>query len=505
MISAKPAIKGMRLSKLLGDVAIPPGADRTVQHISANSRTVSPGCLFFACAGRREHGLNYLGDAVAAGAAAIAWEPAEGVTYPGGAGEGVPVVSVPDLAARLGEFADRFYSMPSAAIKVAGVTGTNGKTTCVHLIAQGLEQLGKACGQIGTLGTGRPGDIEPGALTTPDAIAVHRTLRGLRDDGADFAAMEVSSHALDQGRVNGVRFETVVFTNLSRDHLDYHGDMERYGRSKGQLFAQGTFRNAVINVGDNYGRRLIAAIEAQLKPIAVSVDGAELTDYTRFVSGHIDRDGFEGVSLRIDSSWGCGVLNSPLIGRFNAGNLCLALAVLVSWGSPFDDALAALGEIATPPGRMELVPDAAHDPRVIVDYAHTPAALEAVLDVARSYRRGQVWLVFGCGGDRDRGKRAEMGRIAGALAGHVVLTDDNPRSESPAAIVADIRAGITRTAAVWVEHDRRAAIQLALGKAAAGDVVVIAGKGHETTQQVGDQISVFDDRLVVAELVGDRT
>ncbi len=504
MISATPAIKGMRLSQLLGDVAIPPGADRTVQNISADSRTVSPGCLFFACAGRRGHGLNYLSDAVAAGAAAIAWEPAEGVSYRGGAGEGVPVLSVPDLAARLGEFADRFFSMPSAALQVAGVTGTNGKTTCVHLIAQGLEQAGKACGQIGTLGTGRPGDIEPAALTTPDAVAVHRILRGFRDDGADFAAMEVSSHALDQGRVNGVRFDTVVFTNLSRDHLDYHGDIERYGRSKSQLFAQGTFHNAVINVDDSYGRRLIAAIDAQLKPIAVSVDSADAGGYTRFVSGHVERDGFEGMSIRIDSSWGRGMLDSPLIGRFNAGNLCLALAVLVAWGRPFDDALAALGEIATPPGRMELVPDADHNPHVIVDYAHTPAALEAVLDVVRTYRRGQVWVVFGCGGDRDRGKRAEMGRIAAALADHLVLTDDNPRLESPAAIIADIRAGIPRAAAVSVEHDRRAAIKLALGKAVAGDVVLIAGKGHEATQHIGDRISVFDDRLVVAELLGDR-
>lgn len=504
MIAATAAVKGMRLSQLLGDVAIPPGADRMVQDISANSCAVSPGSLFFACAGRHRHGLDYLSEAVAAGAAAIAWEPAEGVTYRGGAGEGVPVVSVPDLAARLGEFADRFFAMPSAAMQVAGVTGTNGKTTCVQLIARGLEQLGKACGQIGTLGSGRPGDIEPAALTTPDAVTVHRILGGLREGGADFAAIEVSSHALDQGRVNGVRFDTVVFTNLSRDHLDYHGDIDQYGRSKSQLFAQGTFRNAVINVGDSYGRRLIAAIDAQLKPIAVSVDGAELNDYARFVHGHIDRDGIDGLWLRIDSSWGSGILTSPLIGRFNAGNLCLALAVLVSWGIPLDDALAALGDITTPPGRMELVPDATHDPWVIVDFAHTPAALEAVLDVVRNFRRGQVWLVFGCGGDRDRGKRAEMGRIAAALADHVVLTDDNPRSESPAAIVAEIRAGMPRTATVSIEHDRRAAIKLALGKAVAGDIVVIAGKGHEATQQVGDQILAFDDRQVVAELVGDR-
>ncbi len=499
MMSATAETHGVRLSELLGDRAIPPGADRTVLDISVDSRTVTPGCLFFACAGRTRHGLDFADAALDAGAAAIVWEPAEGVAADDK--EAAPLISMPGLSAKLGHIADRFFSAPSRSLRVAGVTGTNGKSTSVHLISGAMESQGRACGCVGTLGAGRPGSAHATALTTPDVISMHRMLRQLRDDGANFAALEVSSHGLDQGRVNGVRFDTVIFTNLSRDHLDYHGDAGRYAARKQRLFTEFDYRNAVLNIDDDYGRQLVAQLDLSRAPIAVSVTGADIPAGCRHISARIGADNFSGLKLEIDSSWGSGVLTSPLIGEFNATNLCLAAGALLAWETSFEAAMASLSTVCAPRGRMEIIRGGEAAPTVVVDYAHTPAALESVLHVLGTFGTGKIVCVFGCGGDRDRGKRPEMGRIAAARADRIILTDDNPRLEAPAEIIAAIQAGIPADAEVTVEHDRRAAIRLAISRAGPDDVILIAGKGHETQQHAGDKVVPFDDCAVAGAIL----
>ncbi|HRP87469.1 MAG TPA: UDP-N-acetylmuramoyl-L-alanyl-D-glutamate--2,6-diaminopimelate ligase, partial [Gammaproteobacteria bacterium] len=352
--------------------------------------------------------------AAAAGATLVAWEPADGWGAPR-LPEGCAAFPVPGLRARLGEIADRFFDAPSQRLQVIGVTGTNGKTTCAHLVAGALEALGRRAGMIGTLGSGPVAQLAPSGLTTPDVIEVHRVLADLAGQGVRAVAMEVSSHALDQGRVDAVRYAAAGFTNLSRDHLDYHPSLEAYGESKARLFLAHAPGVSVINTGDAFGRGLLARLPAGRRRIAVGRRAADLPDAGERVLLASVAAMEDGLALALDGDFGRATIRSRLVGDFNADNLALAFGLLAGIGVPAPDAAAALGRVAAPAGRMEAYLDAAREVLAVVDYAHTPDALGKALAALRCHCKGRLWCVFGCGGDRDRGKRPEMGRVAEQL------------------------------------------------------------------------------------------
>jgi UDP-N-acetylmuramoyl-L-alanyl-D-glutamate--2,6-diaminopimelate ligase len=485
------------LDELLAGVASAPRLPIT--GLTLDSRAVAPGNAFVALAGTRAHGLDHADEAIARGAQAVLWDPAERRDA-AGAGAGAAFVAVPGLRERLGAIADRFYGMPSSRLTVAGVTGTNGKTTCAWLLASAVERLGRRGAYLGTLGSGFPPAVAAASLTTPDVISLHRELRALVDAGATHVAIEVSSHALDQRRVDGVRMRVAAFCNLSRDHLDYHGTMERYEAAKQRLFRLPGLEHAVINVGDPAGARLAAALPPGVELTAVAV-GGEAPVAPRFI--HVRRvtatEG--GLELEIAGHFGTRRLRSRLIGGFNAENLAVTLAALTAWQFDVDEALAALADCTAPPGRMEgyRLPGGA---LAIVDYAHTPDALVKALAAVRAHARGRVLVVFGCGGERDPGKRPLMGETAERLADRVIVTDDNPRSEDGDVIVAMILRGMRRPGEAMVERDRGRAIRAALAEAGPGDAVLIAGKGHEDYQLAGGERRRFSDRECLAAHLG---
>jgi UDP-N-acetylmuramoyl-L-alanyl-D-glutamate--2,6-diaminopimelate ligase len=488
-----------------------------VSDITQDSRRVTPGAAFLACQGRTHHGLQFAQDAIAAGARAILWEPAPGVSAPP-LDASVLVRAVPNLQAQLGYIADRFFDAPSASLAIAGITGTNGKTTCAWLLAQALNLCGRRAAYIGTLGVGAPG-AEVGAAaqqlahTTPDALTLQRALATLRASGFDSVAIEISSHALDQNRCAGMRLHSAVFTNLTRDHLDYHGDMSSYGAAKAKLFNWPTLAARIINVDDPFGRELArerlqgatGAVSARL--FVTSQRSSEwLTSGADFVYARAVNVTSWGLQLQIESSRGSAALNSHLIGDFNVDNLLTVLGILLASDIALEDACAALTRCSAPPGRMQ--PDGGGaQPLVLIDYAHTPDALVKALHAARRHCTGRVWCVFGCGGERDEGKRFQMGQVAAQLADTLVVTDDNPRSEDPQRIVAAIMKGVIAAGAAdrsSVEHDRAGAIRRALRQAGAGDVVLVAGKGHEDYQLVGAERRVFSDAATVHSILAEQ-
>jgi UDP-N-acetylmuramoyl-L-alanyl-D-glutamate--2,6-diaminopimelate ligase len=491
------------LAELLAGIARAP-ADVRVTDITLDSRTVSRGGLFLACRGLSSHGLQYLDRALMAGARAVVWEPAPGISAPR-----LPAatfgLAVPQLSSHVGRIADRFFGAPSARIRIAGVTGTNGKTTCCWLLAQALEASGRRAAYAGTLGVGPTTALKRTTHTTPDCVSVHRELSDLHAHGVRFLGMEVSSHALAQERVGGVRFDTAVFTNLSRDHLDYHGTMDAYAEVKARLFRLPDVVHRVINTGDAGGRRLAASLPPAL-PVTSVWSGAG--DYRQssdaFVHAREVRAASRGLEVAFESSWGAGRVSSRLIGDFNAENLVAVLAVLLHWGLSLADAVRALGSATAPAGRMETFGGRDGRPLVVVDYAHSPDALAKALRAARRHCRGRLWCVFGCGGDRDPGKRPMMGAIAAELADAIVLTDDNPRTEDPQEIVAAILDGVAERKAVRVIRQRALAIGTALAEARADDVVLIAGKGHEDYQIYGTSSQPFSDRAEVERLLRGR-
>jgi len=507
----------MRLAELFADlnVAIPDDAGaRRIVDITVDSRCAQRGGLFMACAGLRTHGLAHLADTLDAGVAAVAWEPGAAVAEPELPTD-VVGIAVPALGTHLGLLADRFFDAPSAALTVTGVTGTNGKSTTAWLAAQALTALGRAAGYMGTLGYGvlAGGEgvaLQASSLTTPGCVDVHRRLRHMLDAGAEHVVMEVSSHALDQGRVNGVRFDVAALTNISRDHLDYHGDMDRYAEAKARLFVDTGIRAAVINIGDARGAELAARCidmrdSAEVLTVALvdtdAPDGPDARLIGRLVGAHTD-----GIGVRFSGDFGTAILDSSLWGRFNAENLVVATGMLLAQGVSLGAAVGALRESAAPAGRMELVRGEPDQPIVVVDYAHTPDALSEAIQATREHVAGQVWCVFGCGGDRDRGKRAQMGAVAAEFADHAVITDDNPRDEDPAAIVADIRSGLNSqsnpSSRVEVIRERRDAISHAIRSAGANDAVLIAGKGHEAVQVIGEHARPFSDRDAARTALG---
>ena len=490
----------MTLGALLAEFAETPLAlaDLAVSGLAADSNAVRPGDLFFALRGGRWHGLEFLEAVRAAGARAVLWESPYDGALPGKETT-PPLLAVPELRQKLGRIASRFYGEPSRQLQVVGITGTDGKTSCVHFIAQALSDTETGpCGILGTLGAGVYGETEPALHTTPDALSVQRWLAGLAAAGRRYAVMEVSSHALDQGRVNGVEFAVAALTQLSRDHLDYHGTLEAYAAAKRRLFFDHRPGWAVLNLDDAFGREIAAERGGRSQTIGYGL-GARSAPLARFVWGEHLELSPAGLRLRIRSSWGDGELRAGLLGRFNAHNLLATLATLLALGLPLAEALARLARTTTAPGRMERLGGGPGEPLAVVDYAHTPHALEQALTALREHGGGRLWCVFGCGGDRDAGKRPLMGAVAERLADRVIVTDDNPRTEQPDRIVADILAGMRQPATATVVRDRRAAILHALAEAEAGDIVLIAGKGHEDYQIVGAERLPFSDRTVALD------
>lgn len=496
MMPASDKSNEVNLPALLSGLAESALPDISVADICQSAQAVTPGSMFLAGKGISRHGLCFLDEALARGATVVAWEPEENLAAPR-LPEGVTGVAVPGLRQAAGLIADRFFGQPSASLKVAGITGTNGKTSSAFFIAQALQGTGSGCGLIGTLGAGQPGAMRAATLTTPDAVGVHRQLAQFRDAGLRHAVMEVSSHALVQGRVNAVRFDTAAFTNLSRDHLDYHGDMTSYAEAKARLFTHFNPRHAVINCADATGERLAATLPeaAHLISVLPADSAAGEGDWLAYT----DLDAHEaGITFQVKSSFGSARLYSGLVGGFNAENLLIAMGVLLALGSSFRQSVRALQTVRAPAGRMETF-KGSRGPMVIVDFAHSPAALETVLRAARSHLSGRLFVVFGCGGERDPGKRPQMGAVAARLADVVLLTDDNPRKEDPDAIIAAIREGAGSHARV--ERDRAVAIAAAIAEAADADIVVVAGKGHESYQETATGRHPFSDREVVAGLL----
>jgi UDP-N-acetylmuramoyl-L-alanyl-D-glutamate--2,6-diaminopimelate ligase len=462
----------------------------SVSGLAADSRAVRPGDLFLACRGAEHDARVFIRDAEAAGAAAVVAEA--GVPARQRPAR-IPLVELTGLRVQLGPIAARFHGEPSEALAVVGVTGTNGKTTVSQLLAQLLRRLDQPCGVIGTLGASLDLDHGPVAAshTTPDALALQQQLADWRDRGVRHAAMEVSSHALDQGRINGLRFRTAVFTNLSRDHLDYHGSMQAYGEAKLRLFRHPGLAQAVINSDDAFGARVHAALATGVEALTISTrvgSGADIVAAVRPEPG----------ALRgtLHTPWGEGPFHTALIGPFNAANVAAACAAALGLGASLDRVLAAVAGLRPVPGRMEMLANE-RGLQVVIDYAHTPDALDKALAALRDHARGRVYVVFGCGGDRDRGKRAAMGAIACSLADTVFVTSDNPRGEDPAHILDDVAAGCSGDFRLIV--DRGEAIQAALAAAAPGDAVLIAGKGHEDYQIIGHERLPFSDAAVARQ------
>ncbi|AUG99430.1 UDP-N-acetylmuramoyl-L-alanyl-D-glutamate--2,6-diaminopimelate ligase [Prodigiosinella confusarubida] len=474
--------------------------ERALREMTLDSRIAAAGDLFVAIVGHKTDGRHYIPQAIAQGVSAIIAEA--DANSPDGTWReihGVPVIYLSSLNQRLSALAGRFYQQPAEKLKLIGVTGTNGKTTTTQLLAQWSQTLGEHSAVMGTVGNGLLGHVVPTENTTGSAVDVQQVLSQLVEQGATLAAMEVSSHGLVQYRVAALPFAAAVFTNLSRDHLDYHGDMAHYEAAKWSLFADHQVGQAIINADDEVGRRWLSQL-----PDAVAV-----TMENNLVPGcrgrwlkatRVDYHD-SGFTVHIASSWGQGAINSRLMGAFNVSNLILALATLLSLGYPLDKLIKTGSTLQPVCGRMEVF-HIDGKPTVVVDYAHTPDALEKALEAARLHCKGKLWCVFGCGGDRDKGKRPLMGGIAEQLADRVIVTDDNPRSEEPQEIVLEILSGLMDAGRVQVIAGRAEAVTSAVMQASENDVVLVAGKGHEDYQLVGNQRLDYSDRITVARLLG---
>jgi UDP-N-acetylmuramoyl-L-alanyl-D-glutamate--2,6-diaminopimelate ligase len=468
-----------------------------IDGMALDSRRLKQGDLFIACAGYQRHGLEYIDDAIANGAEVVLaevcsnWLPEKIAAL--SEEKNILIVPVGALTEAVSLIAGRFYGNPSQEFPMIGITGTNGKTSSSLFIAQAFAGSKKVA-VMGTIGNGFPGDLVPSTHTTMDPVSVQAALADLHQRQADMVVMEVSSHALHQGRVADVQFDIAVLTNFSRDHLDYHGTMADYAEAKSLLFRMNNLKSAVINADDELGQRLIA--EMQTSPASVLAYGTSEID-TGKVDSWIRADHIrmlpDGVQFDVLSSWGQASVSLGLIGRFNVQNAMVALGVMLECGVDFKQAIADLQKLETVPGRMELITKD-QGPSVVVDFAHTPDALEQVLKSLKAHVNGKLYCVFGCGGDRDKGKRPQMGQVAESLADVVVLTSDNPRSENPDDIIEDIKQGLESADKAIVEPSRAKAIGMAVEIASKGDVVLVAGKGHEAFQVVGDLKLPFSDQ-----------
>jgi len=477
----------MTLAELLQGIAAAPSAV-TVGGLVEDSRQVEAGDVFMAVRGAAVDGHDFAADAVARGAVAVLAERAVD-----GLPASVPVIAVDDLKRRRGALAARCYGEPGTALHCVGVTGTNGKTSIAHCIADLASRCERPAGYLGTIGWGRVGALEPARLTTEDAVTVQRRLAQLRADGCTWAVLEVSSHALDQDRVVDVPFRAAVFSNLSRDHLDYHADAAAYAAAKAKLFHWPGLEVAVLNRDDAFGRELAAALPDHVTTVTYGREQGDVTWPDLDLSSGQARG-------RWSTPWGDAPLEVPVAAEFAVANAAAALTVLCQAGVPLVRAAAALADLAPVPGRLERF-TAPGKPAVVVDFAHTPDALEKVLGALRPATAGRLICVFGCGGDRDPGKRPLMAAAAEAAADELWLTSDNPRSENPDVIIDDMRRGLAGRVPAHACADRRAAVTAAVTAADPDDTVLIAGKGHEDYQEVDGRRTPFSDRALARELV----
>lgn len=494
------------LNGVLAELQLPIVAvDKVLNHLTLDSRKITGGELFIAMSGVQSDGRKYIANALEKGAAAVLVDDGEGFDLSSIAGhESVFIVS--NLREKVGVLANRFYRHPSEQLKVVGVTGTNGKTSCCWFISEILKQQGEQCALMGTVGRGLPGQMQASLNTTSDVVSLHQYLGQLVADGISALAMEVSSHGLDQGRVSGVSFDVVLFTHISRDHLDYHGSLNEYAAAKAKLFSECSYRYAVIGKDDAFSELMLSSC-----PQGASVTTWSLEDVSADVYLSDIKVLSQGFRARVHSPWGSGDLNTSLLGRFNLENILAVIAALGVQGYSLDSLLAAIPLISTPPGRMQQF-GGDRQPLVLVDYAHTPDAIESVLSslrehcsvmkgpIKRSIKESEqgvnnIVCVYGCGGDRDRGKRPLMTAAALCGADQVVLTSDNPRMEDPEQIFSDALEGVSASDRLRMNviADRSEAIYSTVASACAGDIVVIAGKGHENYQEINGVRHHFDD------------
>jgi UDP-N-acetylmuramoyl-L-alanyl-D-glutamate--2,6-diaminopimelate ligase len=460
--------------------------DRVVTGLGLDSRRIEPGQAFVAVSGGRQHGLDFARQAAARGAVVVIHDGLAEVPE-----LDIPAVAVPGLEKRLSGLGARFYHHPSDQLMVAGVTGTNGKTSTAHFIAQAWQRSSGDAGLIGTIGYGPLGALQASRMTTPDPISLQGMLAECIEQGVEKVAMEVSSHALDQGRCDDIAFDAAVFTNLSRDHLDYHGTMEAYANAKRRLFIDCHPRFAIVNKDDQMGKALLGEIANGTEVLSYGTNGSSE------LRGAVLAMDSLGMTLKLASPWGDGEVRSGLLGAFNVSNLLAAAGTLALLGMPWTHVLHQLEIMHPVPGRMHCLGGEPNQPVVVVDYAHTPDALRQALTALRSHLHGRLVCVFGCGGDRDRGKRPMMAQAAESLADRLVLTTDNPRNEEPAAIFGDMLDGLERPADVQVVEDRGTAIRQAIRSSGEGDIVLVAGKGHEAWQECRGQRTPFSDEAAV--------
>ncbi|MCR6650620.1 MAG: UDP-N-acetylmuramoyl-L-alanyl-D-glutamate--2,6-diaminopimelate ligase [Cellvibrionaceae bacterium] len=482
------------LGLLLPELRLPEAvADLQVSGVCQDSRQLVAGDLFIALSGGRADGRNFIGDALGRGAVAVLVEA--GPQSPAGEihfEREVPIVSVANLAVRVSEIASKCYGDPSTALQVIGITGTNGKSTTVSLMAQLYGMVAGRAATLGTLGVSVDGKVvHDFGLTTPDASLCQKLLADLRAEMVNFVAMEVSSHGLDQHRVAGVKFRAGIFTNLTHDHLDYHGTLQNYAAAKRKLFETMGLQAAIINLDDPFAPQMVAAAKARADVYSYS-----LLHFAADVYASELLYSAEGVEFRLTTPWGKTDVISPLLGEFNVYNLLAAVTTLCAIGCDFSALVAAIPQLQPVPGRMQRIAENT-DVMAVVDYAHTPDALSHAIAATRVHTSGKLWVVFGCGGDRDRSKRPVMASIAERFADHVIVTNDNPRTENPDAILREICEGFSSSKHLCVA-DRAQAIAHAIAAAQSGDVVLIAGKGHETYQIIGSEKRNFSD---VAEAV----
>jgi UDP-N-acetylmuramoyl-L-alanyl-D-glutamate--2,6-diaminopimelate ligase len=488
----------MRLKELLNGFAST-ADDRPITGLALDSRSVTDGNVFFALSGARQHGLSYVAQAAQNGADAVVFDPSGVENLQTGTEQfkNIPFIAIENLGSKLGEIAARFYGHPSRFMDVIGITGTNGKTSCSQFLGQLLDH----CGIIGTLGWGEWGKINKTLNTTPDALTIQRILAELFADNKKIIAMEVSSHGLEQGRVNGVNFKGVVFTNISRDHLDYHGSMEAYFQAKLEILNKPCLAFAVINLDDVYSDRILAAIPESVATWGFSAKANTLVSGESVIAENIvhNQDGIE-----FDAHWKDNIehVKLALYGDFNIENVLTVLTVMLAMGISMVEAIARLKSIKPIVGRMERF-GTESGPLIFIDYAHTPDALEKVLSSLKKHCKQALWVVFGCGGNRDSGKRPLMGACADNWADHVIVTDDNPRYENSRDIVNDILTGC-HSNKVEVIQNRELAIKTAIAKAADNDCIVIAGKGHEDYQEINGLQHQFSDKQVVVEALKIR-
>jgi UDP-N-acetylmuramoyl-L-alanyl-D-glutamate--2,6-diaminopimelate ligase len=461
--------------------------DISISGLTLDSRFVKPGDLFFAYQGTNLNGNQFIEDAIQKGAVIVLTDNQKIAEK----NYMVPVVFVPHLIKQVGTIAAKFYENPSHKMQVVGITGTNGKTSCSHFIASVLHQLNLSCGVMGTLGNGLYGKIHSGNLTTPDAVTLQKTLAEFLSQGVKHVAMEVSSHSIDQSRINGIDFAIGIFTNLTRDHLDYHGTMENYGNTKKQFFENDATYRAIINADDEFGKKIIAELKNKKQIFAYGTQKNNDNAIPYIYADNMQLD-LSGIRIQIESPWGKGELRAGLIGKFNVSNLLAVFTALCLLDIPFETVLQSIAKLSPVAGRVQTF-GGDKKPLIVVDYAHTPDALEKVLTALRYHCRGKLYCIFGCGGDRDRGKRPLMAKIAEELADVVIVTDDNPRTENAEQIFSDMFTGFAHSEKVIKEHDRAKAIHNTIQMAESGDCILIAGKGAETYQIIGHEKLPFSD------------